>query len=116
MYADHTMLQITGQVVMGGFFIFQGVKNVSKWQFNMDRTTALGLPLPPALVLIAGFTIQFAGAAMVLDSDAHGPADLLTRDFATKVARGAGLSEQEARELLDTAPRHLLKKLQVQEH
>ena len=64
MYADHTMLQIAGQVVMGGFFIFQGVKNVSKWQFNMDRTTALGLPLPPALVLIAGFTIQFAGAAI----------------------------------------------------
>ena len=66
MYADHTMLQITGQVVMGGFFIFQGVKNVSKWQFNMERTTALGLPLPPALVLIAGFTIQFTGATMVL--------------------------------------------------
>ena len=57
-----------------------------------------------------------AGAAMVLDSDAHAPGDLLTRDVATKVARGAGLSEQEARELLDTAPRHLLKKLQVQEH
>ena len=66
MYADHTMLQIVGQVMMGAFFIFHGVKNVSKWQFNMERTTALGLPLPPALVLVGGFIIQFTGATMVL--------------------------------------------------
>ena len=50
-----------------------------------------------------------AGARMVLDSDAHEPGDLLTRDFAMGVARGAGLSEQEAVALLEDAPRELLR-------
>ena len=54
-----------------------------------------------------------AGAAMVLDSDAHQPGDLLTRDFAMSVARGAGFSEEEARTLLDEAPKEVLKKLGV---
>ena len=39
--------------------------------------------------------------------------DLLTREFAMKVARGAGLSEQDAEELLDRAPKDLLAKLEA---
>ena len=54
-----------------------------------------------------------AGAAMVLDSDAHQPGDLLTREFAMSVARGAGFSEEEARELLEEAPKGVLQKLGV---
>ena len=56
---------------------------------------------------------QGAGARMVLDSDAHEPGDLLTREFAMKVALGAGLSEQDAEELLDRAPKDLLAGLQA---
>ena len=52
-----------------------------------------------------------AGAMMILDSDAHAPEDLLTRDFAMKVARGAGLDEDEARALLDSAPMELLNRV-----
>ena len=48
---------------------------------------------------------------MILDSDAHAPEDLLTRDFAMKVARGAGLDEDEARALLDSAPMELLNRV-----
>ena len=56
---------------------------------------------------------QDAGARMVLDSDAHAPEDLLTREFAIKVALGAGLNEEEALALLETGPRELLAKLGV---
>ena len=49
----------------------------------------------------------------MLDSDAHTYTDLLTREFALKVARGAGLTDEEASELLDSGPRHVLSKIGV---
>lgn len=52
-----------------------------------------------------------AGARMVLDSDAHAPEDLLTDDFALKVAIGAGLSEADARALLSDGPRQVLDRI-----
>ena len=56
---------------------------------------------------------QQAGARMVLDSDAHEPGDLLTRDFAMSVALAAGLDSEEAQSLLDAAPLQLLQKVGV---
>jgi histidinol phosphatase-like PHP family hydrolase len=56
-----------------------------------------------------------AGARMVLDSDAHAPEDLLTDDFALKVAIGAGLSEADARALLSDGPRQVLDRIGVAE-
>lgn len=55
-----------------------------------------------------------AGARMVLDSDAHQPDDLLTREFAMKVAIGSGLDEEEAKALLENGPRELLKRIGVE--
>ena len=57
---------------------------------------------------------QEAGAQMILDSDAHAPDDLLTREFAMTVALGAGLDEDEARALLDNSPLDFLNKLGVE--
>lgn len=57
---------------------------------------------------------QEAGAQMILDSDAHAPGDLLTREFAMTVALGAGLDEDEAYALLDKSPLDFLKKLGVE--
>ena len=54
-----------------------------------------------------------AGAKMVLDSDAHAPQDLMTREYATKVALGAGLDDDEANYLLDAGPLEFLKKINV---
>ena len=54
-----------------------------------------------------------AGAKMVLDSDAHAPSDLLTREHAMKVALGAGLGQQDADALLEDSPRQLLSKLRL---
>ena len=50
-----------------------------------------------------------AGASLVLNSDAHSPRDLMTVDFALKVAAGAGLSSDSLSSLLSNA-RQLLKK------
>ena len=58
-------------------------------------------------------TARAAGARMILDSDAHAPEDLLTREFAMKVARGSGLDLEEATSVLDAAPLEFLKKVGV---
>ncbi len=56
-------------------------------------------------------TAQNVGAQVVLDSDAHEPEDLLERDFAIRVAQGAGLDSEQADDLLDMQPLNLLRKL-----
>jgi histidinol phosphatase-like PHP family hydrolase len=58
-------------------------------------------------------TASVAGAKLVLDSDAHAPEDLLSRDFAMKVARGSGLDLEDAVSLLDSAPLDLLDRVGV---
>ena len=52
-----------------------------------------------------------AGAAMVLDSDAHRPEDLLTPELSRKIALGAGLTEKEAHALIELNPQSLLARL-----
>lgn len=49
-----------------------------------------------------------AGARLLVNTDAHGPGDYLGHDQALKVALGAGLSEDQAREALGANPRRLL--------
>ena len=56
-------------------------------------------------------TAALAGAQLILDSDAHEPQDLMTPEYAEKVAIGAGLSPERAISLLNTSPLILLKNL-----
>ncbi len=58
---------------------------------------------------------QKAGAHLVLDSDAHAPQDLMTREYALDIARGAGLTQNESVELLDSAPKRLLARIGADE-
>jgi len=58
-------------------------------------------------------TASEAGASIILDSDAHEPEDLMTRDYAEKVALGSGLNLNLTRDLLDRAPISLLKRLKL---
>lgn len=44
-----------------------------------------------------------AGAPLVLNNDAHDPGDLVTLDFAQKVARGAGLTDAEWQSMREKA-------------
>lgn len=53
------------------------------------------------------------GAQTVLDSDAHEPGDLLTREYALKVASGAGLGSEDAMLLLESSPLNLLERIKI---
>ncbi|MBW1730369.1 MAG: histidinol phosphate phosphatase domain-containing protein [Deltaproteobacteria bacterium] len=48
-----------------------------------------------------------AGAALILNSDAHSPSDLLTRELAEKIAAGAGLGMNSLDSLLENSQRLL---------
>jgi histidinol phosphatase-like PHP family hydrolase len=48
-----------------------------------------------------------AGATLVVDTDAHSPENLITRDYARKVAMGSGLTEKQANGVLDNSLRFL---------
>ena len=52
-----------------------------------------------------------AGALTVLDSDAHEPDDLLTRELSQSIAAGAGLTDEDAHALLELNPQNLLARL-----
>jgi len=52
-----------------------------------------------------------AGARFLVNSDAHGPGDLLDEAWARRVALGAGLREEECAETLRESPRALLARL-----
>ena len=57
---------------------------------------------------------KVAGAKLVLDSDAHAPADLLTPELCRKVAKGAGLDDEDVDDLLVNNPRELLVQLGIE--
>ena len=59
---------------------------------------------------VARLALQ-AGARLVVDSDAHGPDQLLTRETAERLAKGAGLSPSDVQRAVEEAPLALLKKL-----
>jgi putative oxidoreductase len=65
MYHDHTPLQIAGQLAIAFAFLATGVRNAG-WKFrqHLDRMVAAGVPQARA-VLVAGFVLQFAGAALL---------------------------------------------------
>ncbi|MCU0583860.1 MAG: hypothetical protein MUE57_08485, partial [Syntrophales bacterium] len=50
------------------------------------------------------------GAPLVLNTDTHSPGDLVTREFARRVARGAGLTEAEAARMFRNAEEIVRKK------
>lgn len=50
------------------------------------------------------------GAPLLLNTDAHAPGDLISRDFARRVARGAGLTEAEAARMFRNAEEIVRKK------
>ncbi|HHQ44694.1 MAG TPA: histidinol phosphate phosphatase domain-containing protein [Candidatus Altiarchaeales archaeon] len=51
-----------------------------------------------------------AGALMVVDTDAHAPEDIITQEEALKVARDAGLSKEQALQVVVENPKKLLAK------
>ncbi len=52
-----------------------------------------------------------AGAKLLVNTDGHEPNDLLTEERAWNVARGAGLTEEEARQVLFENPRIMVERV-----
>ena len=64
--------------------------------------------------LANGHVVRIAlstGARLLVDSDAHAPEDLLSPEVARDVARGAGLTSEEAYVVLQENPQGLLRRL-----
>ena len=53
-------------------------------------------------------TARETGATLILDSDAHEPDDLMTQEYAEKVAIGSGLNEKEKETILNQSPLTLI--------
>ena len=53
-------------------------------------------------------TARESGATLILDSDAHAPEDLMTQEYAEKVAAGSGLNKIERDTLLEKTPLSLI--------
>ena len=64
MYADQTPIHTIAQMLIAGYFIWMGIKNIRLWNMNVQRIAVQNLPATPCLIF--GFSIQFAGAFMVL--------------------------------------------------
>ena len=52
-----------------------------------------------------------SGATLILDSDAHEPDDLMTQEYAEKVATGSGLNEGEKETVLGQSPLTLIQRV-----
>ena len=66
MFENHTSPQAAGQLLLAFAFLATGVRNAG-WKFRQhaERMAAYGIPRP-ALVLAAGFALQFAGGLLLL--------------------------------------------------
>lgn len=65
MYADHTILEISGQLLIAVLFLGTGIVNATtKVKQHVDRMAAMKIPFP-ALTLCFGFAMQFAGGLMI---------------------------------------------------
>lgn len=51
------------------------------------------------------------GATLILDSDAHEPDDLMTQEYAEKIATGSGLNKKEKETLLKQSPLTLIRRV-----
>ena len=57
-------------------------------------------------------TAKAAGAMMVLNTDTHGPSDMITREYALQTLMGAGLKQEEALEVMGNSQKLIDKALQ----
>ncbi len=65
MYAEHSALQIAGQLLIAILFLGTGVINsTTKIKQHVDRMAAMGIPRA-ALVLWCGFLMQYVGGLSI---------------------------------------------------
>ncbi len=66
MYADHTTLQIVGQILIAVLFLGTALINsTTKVKQHAERMAALGVPIP-YVTLWVGFAVQYTGGILLL--------------------------------------------------
>ncbi|MBI2886290.1 MAG: histidinol phosphate phosphatase domain-containing protein [Chloroflexi bacterium] len=91
-----------------------GLLTLEEAELAAERQVYLEISARRGHSLANGHVAQMAlraGAPLIVDSDAHGPDDLLTETFARTVARGAGITPEQLAAVLTGNPRALLEKL-----
>lgn len=74
MYADHTILQAIGQLLIAFLFVATGLINAStKFKQHLDRMVAVGVPFA-RFALIAGFAIQIIAGLLIAFDTQRAPA------------------------------------------
>ncbi len=68
-FADHTPLQVAGQLMIATLFLgMLAINATNKVQQHVDRMAAMGIPLPRA-TLWAGFVLQGVGGSVMVALD-----------------------------------------------
>lgn len=75
-----------------GFITLEDARLAAKNRVALEITSRNGHNRTNGYVAV---TARQAGCMVVVDSDAHAPSDLLSREAKVAVARGAGLTEEE---------------------
>ena len=91
-----------------------GIIDIEDARLASERGVFLEVSARKGHSLANGHVVRMAlqtGALTLLDSDAHEPEDLLTPELTQKIALGAGLTHEEAHNLLQSNPTTLLNKL-----
>lgn len=67
MYSDSSWIEITGRLLVVGFFVVAGLLNLTPERIkdHVDRMAGFGVPFPAAAFWI-GIGLQFAGCALLL--------------------------------------------------
>ena len=74
MYADHTILQTIGQLLIAFLFVATGLINArTKFKQHLDRMVAVGVPLA-RFALIAGFAMQIIAGLLIAFDTRRAPA------------------------------------------
>jgi putative hydrolase len=83
-------------------------------QAAADNGVVLEITSRPSHSMTNGHVIRMArkvDAKMVVNSDAHGPYDLITEERALQVAMGAGLTKDEAELCVHRMPKDIIRRL-----
>jgi putative hydrolase len=102
---DHAGLEAGADIIAHpGLITIEEVKRAAECDILLEISARGGHSLTNGHVARLA---QAAGAKLLLNSDAHAPRDLMTRDFAAKVAEGAGLPGDALSAMLSNAERLL---------
>ncbi len=83
-------------------------------QAAADNGVVLEITSRPSHSITNGHVIRMArkvDAKMVVNSDAHGPSDLITEERALQIAMGAGLTKDEAELCVQRMPKDIIRRL-----